>query len=162
MPTLSKSTTTTSGKTYGTCSPLDPKKSINITQSKTKNTNNRDGGKDNSPSSLFKVEKETKPLNFVIECSGLKPNTKHDFYYKNTKITDDCRSLMDGQKIGSNELISNSRGKLKFKFQLKVKSVVTNLGTVKNVSLQEPAGDALFEVRGENSRAKALVQFKDF
>lgn len=165
MPSLfkSKNSSSSSKKSYGTCGPNDPKKSVNPTQTNTKNTVNRDGGRDNTPVSLSRSEKETKPLDFVIECSGLKPNTRHDFYYKNTKITDDCRSLMDGQKISSNELISDSSGKLKFKFQLKVKSVVTNVGAgIKSVSLQEPAGDALFEIRGENSSAKALVQFKDF
>jgi hypothetical protein len=107
-------------------------------------------------------KKETKPLDFIIECSGLKPNTKHDFYYKNTKITDDCRSLMDGQLISSQNLISDSNGKLKFKYQLKVNTISRIGGGVTSVSIQEPPGDALFEVRGENSSAKTLVQFKDF
>lgn len=162
MPSRSKSKTTSSSKKYGTCSPIDPKKRVNLTANKTRPTNNRDGSRDNSPAQVARVSKETKPLNFEIQCTGLKPNTKHDFYYKNTKITEDCRSLMPGQQIGSNELISDNRGKLHFKFQLKVNSVVTNLGSVKNVALQEPPGDALFEVRGENSTARTLVQFKDF
>lgn len=99
-----------------------------------------------------------KPLSFEIECTGLKPNTKHDFYYQNEKSTSYCRSLMEDDNVGSSTLQSDSSGKLKFKFQLPVKMKTS--GSVTQIF--EPAGDKLFEVRAVNSSARKLVPFKDF
>lgn len=111
---------------------------------------------------------ETKALNFTISCKGLKPNTVHDFYYKNNKATENCRSTMPDLNIGSTKLVSDSSGKLTFSFQLKVnatikkrKFLIFSLGR-DIVTLQEPPGDALFEVRAQNSVARSLVQFKNF
>lgn len=160
--TKSKSRSVTRNANFGTCGPNDPKKSVNLTQKKsTPGTNS--GRDDRGGSSSPRVDTvTTKPLNFEVSCSGLKPNTKHDFYYKNNKLTDECRSLMPGQNVGTTTLISDASGKLQFKFQLAVRAISSKSRASTTVNIQEPPGDALFEVRGENSSARALVQFKDF
>ena len=99
-----------------------------------------------------------KPLSFDIECTGLKPNTKHDFYYQNEKSTSYCKSLMNDNNVGSSTLQSDASGVLKFKFQLPVKMKTSGSTT----QIFEAAGDKLFEVRAVNSSARKLVPFKDF
>lgn len=99
-----------------------------------------------------------KPLSFDIECSGLKPNTKHDFYYQNEKYTDYCKSTMQDLNVGSSVLQTDSTGTVRFKFQLPVKFVIDN--SVTSISIE--AGDKLFELRAVNSSAKVKVPFKNF
>ncbi len=159
MPLFSKTKSSSLSSTkYGTCSPLDPKKTIDLTQKKSGYNNTNTSG-DSSDRSDRRPAIGTKPLNFTIECSGLKPNTQHRFYYKNKDYTENCRSLMTGQDISSTKLISDSFGKLNLKFQLVVNTTKTGKDIV---NLQEPAGDALFELRAENSIARSLVKFKNF
>jgi hypothetical protein len=110
---------------------------------------------------------QTKPLSFEVSCSGLKPKTKHDFYYKNKKMINECKSLMPGPDISSTTLVSDEKGNLKFRFQMEVKYTIKKKRFLiffkkKYLTLEEPPGDALFEVRAQNSSAKSLVQFKDF
>jgi hypothetical protein len=111
---------------------------------------------------------QTKPLSFEVSCSGLKPKTKHDFYYKNKKMINECKSLMPGPDISSTTLVSDEKGNLKFRFQMEVKYTIKRKSFLiffnrrKYLTLEEPPGDALFEVRAQNSSAKSLVQFKDF
>lgn len=113
---------------------------------------------------------------FTMNCTGLKPNTKHEFFYKNVNKTSDCKSLMDTSDVGTSTLISDSAGNLNFKFY-KALNVTSgpqfgatgdndsnNFSPVKstNYYINEPVGNALLEVRAENSSAKATVEFKDF
>lgn len=99
-----------------------------------------------------------KPLSFDIECSGLKPNTKHDFYYQDEKYTEYCRSTMPDLNVGSSTLQTDSTGTVKFKFQLPAKVAIN--GSVTTVLVA--AGDKIFELRAVNSSAKIKVPFKDF
>lgn len=99
-----------------------------------------------------------KPLSFDIECSGLKPNTKHNFYYQNEDYTSYCKSSMQDLNIGTSTLQTDSSGSIKFKFQLTAKFQTEGSYT----SLLIDAGDKIFELRAVNSSAKIKVPFKDY
>lgn len=99
-----------------------------------------------------------KPLSFDIECSGLKPNTKHNFYYQNEDYTSYCKSSMQDLNIGTSTLQTDSSGSIKFKFQLPARFQIDG----PSVLLLIDSGDKIFELRAVNSSAKIKVPFKDY
>lgn len=78
-------------------------------------------------------------------------------------MTTECRSMMPDANIGTTNLVSDASGKLNFKFQMSVRAVVTSKnGNVISTMLDESTGSKVFELRGQKSSAKSLVEFKDF
>lgn len=106
---------------------------------------------------------------FLVSCTGLKPNTLHDFYYEGVVRNKDCTPTSKGSGTaawiasGSSNnnatfLTSDSQGKLEFAFYFTPN--VEKEVDLSNKVRYELAGDKKFEVRATNSTASKIVPFK--
>lgn len=102
----------------------------------------------------------------AFECygRGLRPDTKHRFFYENVDRTADCKQILEKGvtyavetgKLGG-PLITDENGKVKFIFYFtpRVEQEVDKLNKV-NYNL---VGDKVFELRATDSTAKKVVPF---
>jgi hypothetical protein len=106
------------------------------------------------------------PKEQVFKCTGrgLKPNTRHQFFYENIDRTKDCRQLNTTRTSTSpiigrlgGPLITDSSGYVEFNFYFTaaVEQEVDRLNKT-NYNL---VGDKLFELRAVDSSAKKIVPF---
>jgi hypothetical protein len=98
---------------------------------------------------------------FNITCTGMKPNTIHQFFYEGVERGIDCIPVYP-KPTGTNvvpgsELKTDSEGKIEFNFYftLDVEAQVD----LANKTQYEVAGDKRFELRATDSSAYKIVPF---
>jgi hypothetical protein len=123
------------------------------------NDNNGGGGGSSNPTPPPTVAQPTqtlKPIHFTITCTGLKPDTVHQFYYEGIDVTQYCTAV--GAANGSTVLKTDNTGSitLDFNFTTNVEKYVDGLNKVG----YDLAGDKKFELRATGSSASKIIPFK--
>lgn len=104
---------------------------------------------------------------FDVLCTGLKPNTRHDFYYEGVVRNKDCAPrgvaygsatwIRQGTSNNATFLTTDSSGKLEFAFFF-TPSIEKEVDAANKV-VYELAGNKKFEVRATDSQASKIVPF---
>jgi hypothetical protein len=133
---------------------------IPVTQTNTTGNNgNKDKGDSSSPAPPPSVAQPTqtlKPIHFTVTCTGLKPDTVHQFYYEGIDVTQYCKAV--GAASGSTTLKTGNSGSITFDFNFttNVEKYVDGLNKVG----YDLAGDKKFELRATGSSASKIIPFK--
>jgi hypothetical protein len=119
------------------------------------NNNGNGGTTDASLPSGSSHTQTLKPIHFEVSCTGLKPDTVHQFFYEGIDVTKYCSQVGD---IFSQTLKTDSAGTIKFNFNFttNVEKYVDGLNKVG----YELAGDKKFELRATGSSASKIIPFK--
>jgi len=101
---------------------------------------------------------------FEVECTGMKPNTVHKFYYEGVERGQDCIPVYpkptSSVTVKGSPLKTDSDGKINFKFYF-TQDVEKQVDASNKVKF-ELAGDKKFELRATDSSAYKIVPFTNF
>jgi hypothetical protein len=119
--------------------------------------NDRSGSSSPTPPPTVSQPTQTlKPVHFRVSCTGLKPDTVHQFYYEGIDVTQYCTAV--GAASGSTTLKTDNTGSITFDFNFttNVEKYVDGLNKVG----YDLAGDKKFELRATGSSASKIIPFK--